>query len=117
MKRVDLIGQTLILFLTLVALTPFNWSGLMIGQFCVGVWQMISCVLSVIFVSSFRMHKVIHLTLAILYLLMLQMDFNDYSFGMLTIPSWVLAIFYYSITWMWFLAEPKKGKFLRNISF
>ena len=38
MKYLDIIGQTVILFLTGMMIIAYSWSGLMYGQFFIGVW-------------------------------------------------------------------------------
>ena len=117
MKYVDIIGQTALLLLTAMMIVGYSWSGLMYGQLFIGVWQMISSIVSVITGTPDRNLRRIHLLLAVTYLVLLAVGFVNHQFFFLTVPPWMLAIFYYTITWKWFLDNPKKGNFLPNISF
>jgi hypothetical protein len=117
MKYLDIIGQTAILFLTGMMAIAYSWSGLMYGQLFIGIWQMISSIVSVIAGTPNKNLRRIHLVVAATYLVLLYVGFTNHEFFFLTVPPWMLAIYYYTITWKWFLTDPKKGKFLPNISF
>jgi CDP-diglyceride synthetase len=117
MKYVDITIQTIILFLTATMMTMYSWSGLMYGQLFIGIWQMISSVVSVSAGTPNKNLRRIHLLLATIYLILLAIGFRNHEFILLTVPPWMLAFFYYTITWKWVLSDQKKGKFLRNISF
>jgi hypothetical protein len=118
MKYIDTIGQTALLFLTGMMVIAYSWSGLMYGQLFIGIWQMISSIVSVIAGTPHKSLRRIHLLLATTYLLLLYVGFiTSHQFLLLTVPPWTLALYYYGITWKWFLSNPKKGNFLPNISF
>lgn len=117
MKYVDIIGQTVLIVVTFALIIPYSWFAFMIGPIFLGVWQMVSSVIGSFVNIPFRNLKRIHLIIATLYLTLLAFEVG-YQFPLIAIaiPA-VLAIYYYVLTWMWFLSDTKKGKFLPNISF
>lgn len=124
MKYIDFIGQTLLLVATLILTAVFFGSGILIGQFLLGVWQMISSAISVLTNAPFRKKKIIHLVSSLVYLAGLAIIYSNSLFAstplaviMMMAPAWILAIYYFSITWTWALADSKKSKFLPNVSF
>ena len=114
MKHIDIIGQTVILLATIAATLPFDWSAVLIGEFAIGVWQMVSCTLALMLVKPFRNLRAIHFTLAIIYLIVFTAGFTN---EVMMWIAWALAAFYYIITWKWFLYQPKQGNFLPHVSF
>lgn len=117
MKYLDIIIQTVLLLLTFALLVPYSMSALLIGQFCIGVWQMLSSTISVVAGTPNKLLRRIHFALAVIFLIFMYTGLVEDSVLTFAIP-WALALYYYTITWMWFLsANPKKGKFLPNTSF
>jgi hypothetical protein len=124
MKYIDFIGQTVLLVATLILAVVFGGSGILIGQFFLGVMQMISSVISVITDAPLRKKKIIHLISALIYLAVLALIFTNSIFAqssisvvMMMVPAWILAVYYYSITWSWAFSDTSRSKFLPNISF
>ncbi|HEY0652470.1 MAG TPA: hypothetical protein VGD65_05045 [Chryseosolibacter sp.] len=124
MKYFDFIVQTVLLVGTLFLAVTFGGSGILLGQFFLGVVQMLSSILSVITNSPFHKKKLIHLVCAVTYLALLAVMVANKILGdtplglaMLMAPAWALAIYYYAITWTWAFAQTERGKFLPNISF
>lgn len=124
MKYIDFIGQAFLLLTTLVLAAVFFGSGILVGQFLLGIWQLLSSIISVLTDAPFRKKKIIHLVSSILYLAALTIIYSQSIFAstpiavvLMMVPAWILAIYYFSITWTWTLADTKKSKFLPNISF
>ena len=124
MKYIDFIGQALLLVATLVLAMMFLGTGILVGQFLIGVWQMLSSSISLLTDAPFRRQKTIHFISAILYLAVLVLIVTSRAYAssliagiVLMVPAWVLAIYYFSITWRWAFVEKRKSKFLPNISF
>lgn len=124
MKYIDFKIQTVLLIAAVVLFALFSGYGLMIGQFFVGVWQMLSCVISVIVFRTFRRQKLLHLGLSIavltaLYFLKSDPAFTNDLLNLLVffLPCWALAIYYYIISWRWYQGDSARSKFLPNISF
>lgn len=124
MKYIDFIGQALLLLTALVLTFVFFGTGILIGQFLLGGWQMLSSAISVVSNAPLRKKKVIHLVASILYLTLLAIIYanswwstNAIAFVVLMAPSWILAIYYFSVTWAWAFAQKTRSKFLPNISF
>lgn len=115
MRYIDTAVQTLLWVAMLAMIAPFSFTAILLGQFALGVWQMISCVLSIIFIKTYKKEKLIHLFVSVICLIGIALDPN----GMLlwTVP-WALAIYYSVLTWMWCLkSDSKQGKFLPHTSF
>ena len=103
------------------------WVLVLVCQFCIGCWQMLSSItVFILKADSFHLRK-IHFTAALIDLAVLGV-FGSLENAMKTslttfmiigtgifIP-WCLAIFYYSITWRW-LFPKRTGKFLPHINF
>ena len=124
MKYIDFIGQVLLLVATLVLATVYYGTGVLLGQFILGIWQITSSIISVSTNAPFRKRKVIHLVSSIVYLTFLTIIYSNSFFAstpiavvLMMVPAWILAFYYFAITWTWALAETKKSKFLPNISF
>ena len=122
-KYLDIGIQTL-LFLTAVAsiiagLPRFNVLYLLFVQYLVGVYQLISCGVSLIF-SENKKFKVVHFILSIIYLSAL-FAFTDnpalqiMNQPLLMIPPWLLAVYYYAISFP--VRSQKRTRFLPNIGF
>jgi hypothetical protein len=117
MKYVDMIGQTILIVLTFALIIPYSWLAFMIGPVLLGAWQMVSSCICAFTKVPYRNLKRIHLGIATTYLILLAYELGyEFTFLAIAIPL-TLAIYYYILTWMWFLSDPKKGKFLPNISF
>lgn len=124
MKYVDFIGQSLLLVATLVLAVAFGGSGILLGQLFLGAMQMVSSFISVVTNTPFRKKKMIHLVSAFIYLASLALIFINNFFAQesfaaiaMMIPAWILAFYYYAITWTWALSQTNRSKFLPNISF
>ena len=130
MKYLDYGTQTIIFTFGIVSLL-ISWAqlspGILYAQLLLGVWQMISSIVSVITKAPLYRKKRLHLLLAAFYLMALYaygqispgMPHAQFFFGFIfTVPAWALAIFYYIITCQWVFARKKKrGNFLPNLSF
>jgi hypothetical protein len=92
-------------------------------QFILGSWQMLSSFLSVVTRAPLWKLKLFHFLIAICYLALLTLVVNSISAETTTyklifiIPAWLLASFYYALTWRWALTNTKRGSFLPNLSF
>lgn len=127
MKYVDIIVQTLIFVLTIAFATAEGWQDyppayLLIGQLFMGIWQLLSAVISILATRVLKQSKVMCLLLALIYLCFLLLMGKspletDVYMLFFTIPAWMLAIAYYIITWKWVLIKRKRGSFLPNLSF
>ncbi|HYG02526.1 MAG TPA: hypothetical protein VD927_08770 [Chryseosolibacter sp.] len=127
MRKLDFYFQSFLLAAAVAALAALladNSAGffLFVIQFFVGCWQMISAFISLLARSSLRMLRVIHLSLAIAYLLFVYVV--SVAVPALTIDStlmfgvaWLLAVFYYFITWKSTFRKSGKGPFLPHLSF
>ena len=126
MRYIDLLAQTILILLgvtfAIVALYNGNTAGLLLMQLMVGVWQLTSCFFSLLFYTrrdnrSRHLHLTTSLTLILLLIIVSHIHVgltNILLFG----PPWILAIYYYSITWrIVFPRHKNQGKFLPHISF
>lgn len=126
MRHIDLVTQTILLALAI----PFGIAGLLAGnaggflliQLVVGLWQMISCFLSLLVYaprSNRRRYWHMAISLIVIVLLIVVAPLNAGAMTVLLFgPPWILAIFYYSITWrMVFPKTKSQSKFLPHISF
>ena|SRR5690349_16997440 len=130
MKYIDFGIQTLIFGFAIVLLaTTFSESGwplsILYAQLFMGPWQFFSSLISVAARSEFHKAKRIHLFTSIAYLLILWGGANvqhtvpaELVGVFLTVPAWILAIYYYVITIKWtFYAHKTSTGFLRHLSF
>ena len=124
MRHIDFYAQTGILIGTLVLLALFSGYGLLLGQAVLGGWQVLSCIISVVFFQEFRKAKLWHLSISCVVVITFYLSdghpslLNDFVFLLLVmLPSWGLAIYYFVITWRWHSATGNRSKFLPNISF
>lgn len=141
LKTLDFVGQSLIfgayvigsvwLVIAEQRWNPFAMTTAM-AMLCLGWWQMISAFLMLILKAPGRKLRLIHFLTAIGYLAILALG-AKYSSGMvpksmdgviqgllMTImigTPIALAIFYYSITWLWMFPAKSTGKFLPHVSF
>jgi hypothetical protein len=100
---------------------------LLFVQLYLGCWQFTSSAISVIARAPHFKAKRTHLIVSSIYLLSLfilgsfidDLNIRSSFFAIyMTVPAWILGIYYYVITWRWTL--PKKtggGKFLPHINF
>jgi hypothetical protein len=124
MKYIDFIGQAVLLVCLLAFVAASGITGVFLGQLLLGTWQMLSSIVSVISNAPFRKKKIIHLVSSAAYLALLFFIYSNKFFAtvpmaivVMMVPAWILALYYFSITWTWALASSKKSKFLPNISF
>jgi hypothetical protein len=133
-KYIDLVVQSLciviasfIVVAVIIASNPHDrdWPlAILFIQMILGPWQFIGSLVSVFRRTKSRKLKSIHLLASLLYLTVLiplvQVDFaNKHTrLLLLTIPAWILAIGYYSITWRGILKRSERGKgFLPHLGF
>ncbi|MBT1706841.1 hypothetical protein KK062_01330 [Fulvivirgaceae bacterium PWU5] len=130
-KYIDLVIQSLCILIALVAVgiesNPHDrdWPlAILFIQVILGPWQLMGSLVSVFRKTKSRKLKSIHLLASLLYLAvlipLLQADFvNKHTrLLLLTIPAWILAIGYYSITWHGILKRSERGKgFLPHLGF
>ena len=133
MKYIDLIAQSLLLAFgaasALYSIHDEKWvMVILMAQFYIGVWQLASSIISLLFDPILRNAKRLHFILSLGYLLSLAVMvvpkiMSSQAAGLfdklfMTIPAWSLAIFYYFLTWKRILFTRKKsGSFLRHVSF
>lgn len=115
MKYIDTAVQSLLWAAMIGMIIPLNFTAILLGEFAIGVWQMLSCILSLIFVKTYRRAKAIHLLVSVVCLVLIFLDPNGLILW--TLP-WGLAIYYTVLTWMWCLkSDARQGKFLPHTSF
>jgi len=126
MKYIDFGIQTIIFIfaLGLLGITIANRESLMAilyAQLLLGPWQLLSSLISVCSRSDFHKEKRIHLFTSIGYLIVLFSDPDlpsELVAYLYTIPAWLLAIYYYYLTYQWaFRLQKSNGGFLRHINF
>ncbi|HEY3402127.1 MAG TPA: hypothetical protein VGK59_02005 [Ohtaekwangia sp.] len=132
MKITDFFVQTVVLASTLVILLLGLIDHHVLGyalltQFVIGFWQYVGGIAWLIAYRQVRSRQ-IHMIAATLYLIILFVGMQypvqtipgkDLLLGIfLFIPPWVLALYYYAITWKSvFPKTGKQSKFLPHISF
>lgn len=126
MKRFDFWGQTLIFIgaVTFVCLHEHPTISVLIGQFLLGAWQMISCALSLNYRAQGFKQKKEYFIVSIFYLLVivilstLRPSNQDWFFMLMTAPSWVLGLYYYTLTIrIAFPVNRRLSSFLPHINF
>lgn len=124
MKYVDFKVQSGLLITAAGLTLVLSVWGLMIAQFLIGIWQVISSLISVFTFREFRRAKMWHLGLSVVVIVVNALLWNHAAllndfvqFVVFYFPCWSLAIFYYVITWKWYHANSDRSKFLPNISF
>jgi hypothetical protein len=129
MKYLDFGIQTLIFgFAFVLLITALGESGwllsILYAQLLMGPWQFFSSLISVAARAEFHQAKRIHLIISIVYLLILWGGVNaerslseQWVSIFLTVPPWILAIYYYSITCQWTFQTKSRGSFLRHLNF
>lgn len=133
-RYIDFTLQTLLFLAALVTLitaafAPDTIAVVMIVQFFMGVWQVLSCVFSLVAYPNQNNNRRNHIVTAALYVLslfafpaLLNHDLNVIPEWLVivyaTVPAWSLALYYYWITFTrTFPNRIKRGSFLPNISF
>jgi hypothetical protein len=126
MKYIDLFVQTILILLAIpFAVAATGTQGLinfLVVQFFVGVWQVTSCFLSLV-VHPKRDNRTKHAHLMLSFTLILMMIIAAHIHTgtakfLLLGPPWILAVFYYSISWRnVFPRQKNRSKFLPHISF
>lgn len=129
MKYIDFGIQTLIMgFAVVLLITDFGESGwplsILYAQLLMGPWQFFSSLISVVAPAEFYKAKQIHLIISSVYLLILWGGSNaelsmsaSWVSVFLTVPAWILAIYYYSITCQSVFQTKPRGSFLRHLNF
>jgi len=130
MKYIDFGIQTLILAFAIILLaTTWNESdwplSILFAQLFMGPWQFLSSLVSVITRTELHKEKQIHLFTSIAYLMILVLGSNtgqsipkEFTLFFVTVPAWLLAIYYYYLTYRWtFSFQKTNGGFLRHINF
>lgn len=133
-RYIDFTFQTLLFMaaiatLVTAAFAPDTIAVIMIVQFFMGIWQVLSCVLSLILYPNQNNSRRNHIVMAALYVLslfvfpaLLNHDLSIFPEWLIivyaTVPAWSLALYYYWITFTHtFPNRIKRGSFLPNISF
>lgn len=130
MKYIDFGIQTLIFGFALVLLAT-TWSesdwplSVLFAQLFMGPWQFFSSLVSVITRTELYREKQIHLFTSIGYLMVLVLGANagqsvpkEFVLFFATVPAWLLAIYYYYLTYRWaFHFQNSNAGFLRHINF
>lgn len=113
MNKFDFIAQTIIIVVTLLIYSAggnLSSTVVLAGLACLGVWQMVSCIVSVICKSPYHELKQWHLGLSIVYLVVFYVYENTPITGdgdvgpMYSLRNFlplVLAVYYYTLTCMW----------------
>jgi len=127
MRKFDFVAQTIMMvgaIVSVAVLIADESAGfwLIILQFFVGCWQMLSASISLLASRNQLTLRLIHFGLAVIYLLFVYVvavsipSLKPGSLLTFGLP-WLLACFYYFITWR--SAYPKSGKssFLPHLSF
>jgi hypothetical protein len=128
MKRLDFFVQTILILLGLfLFFFSINDGGalILLAQLLLGPWQLISACCYIRFRTVLQKERVLHLTISCLYLALLFTAFRESfyftkTFDMLIIiiPSWILAICYYIITWrITFPNTKNRSSFLPHLNF
>jgi hypothetical protein len=126
MKYVDLVVQTILIILGIVAVFTDRMGVLMV-QMVLGPWQMISCSVSLIAKGPEFKHKRIHFILSCVYLVVFfasgvmtkgSQFSKELMFFLLILPPWSLAVYYYlSTIRVAFPRHRKTSSFLPHINF
>lgn len=135
MKYIDFTIQSAIFTLglgwiiTMGITSNTDWlAGVLFLQMLLGPWQFTSSVISVLARGPYFKAKLIHLVVSTIYLLslwvmldmnkkLIEIPGNIFQLFMIG-PPWILAIYYYRITWKWVLQKRTGGgKFLPHINF
>ncbi len=126
MRKLDFFAQTILILTGVVTgiatlVNRENGLILLIVQFGLGVWQMVSCGVSLIIRGPMFRKKLLHFIIALLYLGTLTFMENmakPVAIAYLIAPAWALGIYYYVLTWQRvFVVGRDRGSFLPNLSF
>jgi hypothetical protein len=127
MKYVDLTIQTLLFIFAIVLLILSFGEGtewyfvVLYAQMLLGPWQLLGSLASILLKTRHYRLKIVHQVLSWIVLLVL------YSMGrssgdmphpaFLIVVPWMLAFYYYFITWNEVVGNQTRGKFLPHLSF
>jgi hypothetical protein len=128
MKHLDFFIQTMLILLGLfLLLFSINDGGVLIlfAQLFLGPWQLISACCYIRFRTVLQKGRMLHLAISCLYLAILFIAFREsfyltktFDLLIIIIPSWILAICYYIITWrITFPNTKKRSSFLPHLNF
>lgn len=123
MRYIDFFIQTLLflcgLACVIAGLVDQSWyMSVLLPQFFLGAWQIMSNLLRLPSNDQYRRMRVVHLVVALIYLVMLIAGPGLSNHLFLTAPAWVLAIAYYTLTCgITFRANRSQGNFLSHINF
>jgi hypothetical protein len=128
MRKIDFIGQTLVMIAGLIVavitmVDSQNLIFLLVVQLVLAGWQLISCGVSLIFKGPLFKKKLVHFVVAIGYLITLTLSGNLNVAGNMfnwyfTVPVCALAIYYYLLSYKSaFVIRRDRGSFLPNLSF
>lgn len=138
LRIIDFVGQSII-WLTMVISSLWilaaegKWNGIgliaALTMLVMGCWQMLSAFIMLGVGTPNRKYRQLHSALALAYLAVCLIlpnlvEMNGLPNGIriilyalaAAIPI-ALAIFYYTITWLWMFPSKPSGQFLRHISF
>ncbi|HEY5749723.1 MAG TPA: hypothetical protein VIU12_26825 [Chryseolinea sp.] len=127
MKYIDVTVQTL-LFVFAISLLIVSFGegahwyfAVLYAQILLGPWQLLGSLTSILLKTKHFRLKIVHQVLSWVVLLWLYIGGinND---GMpqvvlLIVVPWMLAVYYYLITWSELVAKRTQGKFLPHLSF
>ena len=134
MRYIDFTIQTLIILFGIGILVATwgepNWPiQLLLAQMFLGPWQVLSSIVGVLGRGAAHKLKRTHLVTSALYFLviimaswigsMLNYEWREIIIAVyLILPPWILALYYYSITWrITFPSQRKDSSFLPHINF
>lgn len=123
MKYIDLTIQTL-LFLAAIILVGMYFGQhegaaiILLPQMFLGPWQLMGSLASVLLRTREYELKVPHLAISWIYIVVLVVASRAHvPMMLLTVPAWMLATYYYVVTWKVVLHPTHGGKFLPHLSF
>lgn len=127
MKYVDLAIQTL-LFVFAIALLILSYDGgeqwyfvILYAQVLLGPWQLLGSLTSILLKTRRYRLKIVHQVLSWIVLLVLYIIGSNTGEmphpALLILVPWMLAFYYYLITWNEVIGKRAQGKFLPHLSF
>ncbi|AYB29902.1 hypothetical protein [Chryseolinea soli] len=127
MKYVDLAIQTLLFVFALALLILFFDNGeqwyfvVLYAQILLGPWQLLGSLTSILLKTRHYRLKIVHQVLSWIVLLVLYIVARNTGQmphpALLILVPWMLASYYYLITWNEVISKRTQGKFLPHLSF
>jgi hypothetical protein len=124
MKKLDFIGQTVIIVLTVLLFLasggiPIGLAGIL----AIGLWQIVSCLISVLSNAPLFYAKIVHLAFSILFAAMYFAYENKHemtdeeagiTFTLIYATPIALAVYYYIVTLEWWFRKPNANDVPRS---